>query len=152
MKKNLFTFLSIITMIIGSIHYGYSQCRPKVIAKNCKSNMEQFVYDAFVTNEIVFDSKDKKIELEFTAFAGEKYKLVFCTSGFTDSLKLNIYDKSSKVKKRNKVYDNQNGIENLFWSFIPPKTGTFYIEYDVPATLDGATRKGCMVMLIGYEE
>ena len=115
--------------------------------------MGEFLYDDFVMNELVFDDRSKKIEIEFTAFAGEKYKLVFCTSGFNDSLKLNIFNKSNKVKSRKKVYDNQNGLDNLFWSFSPPNPGTYYIEYDIPVAINPTKKNtGCIVMLIGYEE
>ena len=81
MKKLLFlTF--IISFIFVTSPYLYSQCRAKVIAKACKPNMGDFTYDAFVLNELVFDDKPKIVEVQFTAFAGEKYKFVFCSSGF----------------------------------------------------------------------
>lgn len=152
MKKIFILFLSFSFFLLLSQLSGFAQCRPKIIAKNCKSNMQQFVYDSYVTNELKFDDTPKKIEVEFTAFAGEKYRLVFCTSGFKEEVKLNIYDKSNKVKKRNKVYDTESGIDNLFWTFDPIKTGTYYIEYEVPVALDAVKKNGCMVMLIGYEE
>ena len=34
----------------------------------------------------------------------------------------------------------------------PPKTGTYYVEYDVPVSIDRKKKTGCIIMLIGYEE
>ena len=63
--------------------------------------------------------------------------------------KMNIYDKSSRVKKgRTKVYDNAQGVDNNFWSFQPAKAGNYYIEYDVPKSIDGKVKTGCVVLLI----
>lgn len=127
-----------------------AQCKAKQAVKECKPNMAPFMYDSYALNEIVYDAKKNTvIEVEFTAFAGQKYKLVFCTSGLEVPIKLNIYDKNQKFKKRNKVYDTENGIEG-HWSFEPSKSGTYYIDYEVPAA--ATTKKGCVVMLIGYDE
>ena len=126
-------------------------CKAKQIAKACRANLMPFKYDSYAVNDITFTDKPQTIEVEFSAFSGQKYKLVFCTSGFTEEVKLNIYDRSMKVKKRNKVYDNDKGIDNLFWSFEPPKSGTYFINYEVPAAKDGKQNQGCIVMMIGYQ-
>ena len=77
--------------------------------------------------------------------------IVTCSSGFEEQVTMNIYDKSNRVKKgRNKVYDNSQGVDNNFWSFQPPKPGTYFIEYDVPKSVDGKVKTGCVVLLIGY--
>ena len=150
MKKAIILFIGFIVVIVDPS--VYAQCKANAIVKSYKSNMLPYVYDSYAVNKIEFDATPKKMEVEFTAFAGEKYRLVFGTSGFKESVQVNIYDKSNKVKKRNKVYDSESGIDNLFWTFDPPKTGTFYIEYDIPASSDGQKKTGCMVMMIGYEE
>jgi hypothetical protein len=129
-----------------------AQCNAKELAKKCKSNIKPFNYDGFADNQFTFKDKEQVVDVEFTAYAGQQYKLVFCSSGFKEEVKVNIYDKPKKNPKREKVYDSSNGIDNLFWSFEPKKTGTYYIEYAVPAALDGAgTKTGCIVLLIGYK-
>jgi hypothetical protein len=127
------------------------KCKAKQISKDCRTNLAPFKYDSYAVNEINFTDKPQTVEVEFTAFAGQKYKLVFCTSGFEEMVKLNIYDRNSKAKKRNKVFDNDKGIDNLFWSFEPPKSGTYFITYEIPPAANGKEGQGCIVMMIGYQ-
>ena len=129
-------------------------CKAKQISKSCKANIEKpYKYDSYAISEFVFDAKPKVVEVQFTAFQGQKYKVIFCSSGFDEGLSMNIYDKSNRVKKgRKKIFDNSNEIDNNFWSFVPPKSGNYFIDYDVAPTKDGSTKKGCVIMLIGYTE
>lgn len=129
------------------------KCNDKDIAKACKPNMKPYKMDAYAPTELVFDKKKaRKVEVQFTVFEGSEYKLVFCSSGFPEPVKLNIYDKSKAVKSRKKIYDGEaEGIDSDFWSFEPKKTGTYYIEYDVPASRDSIEKRACVVMLIGFK-
>ncbi len=150
--KSLLTFVIMVSAMICTNHNIFGQCKAKQIMKNCKPNVPKpYKYDAYVVTEFTFDDMPKKQEVLFTAFRGMKYRLIFCSSGFEEPVTMNIYDKSNKVKKgRNKVYDNNQGIDNNFWSFEPPKPGNYYIEYDVPKSIDGKTKTGCVILLIGY--
>lgn len=128
------------------------KCHDKEIAKACKANMKPYKMDAWAPTELTFDKKPRKVEVQFTVFEGSDYKLVFCSSGFPEKVKLNIYDKSKAVKSRKKVYDGEaEGIDSDFWMFQPTKTGTYYIEYDCPPARDSIPKKACVVMLIGYK-
>lgn len=153
-KKTLFILTFICAFIC--VDHIYSQCKVKQITKSCKPNIDKpYKYDSYAVNEFTFDKKDKNIEVQFTAFQGQKYKIVFCSSGFQEAVKMNIYDKSNRVKKgRNQIYDgSQKGLDSDFWSFEPPKSGNYYINYAIPPSLDTTTvKKGCIVMLIGYAE
>jgi hypothetical protein len=123
--------------------------------KACKPNIKApFKYDSYAISDFVFGDKEKKVEVQFTAFQGVKYKIVFCTSGFEEPLKLDIWDKSNKIKKnRNKIYDTNQGIDNNFWSFEPPKSGNYFIEYTVPvSSTPGMSKQGCVIMLISFVE
>ncbi|MGQ0828995.1 MAG: hypothetical protein ACT4ON_11455 [Bacteroidota bacterium] len=157
MQKNKFIFnLIILFSAFVCIDHGMfaQDCKAKQISKACKANIEKpYKYDSYAISEFIFDAKPKKVEVQFTAFQGQKYKVVFCSSGFDEGLSLNIWDKSNRVKKgRKKLYDNSMGIDNNFWSFVPPKSGNYFIEYDVAPTKDGSTKTGCVIMLIGYTE
>src|SRR3989344_2511891 len=138
-SKFIFTLLIMVSSICCSNHNIFGQCKAKSIMKSCKPNVPKpYKYDAYVVTEFAFDDKTKKQEVVFTAFRGMKYRLIFCSSGFEEQVTMNIYDKSNRVKKgRNKVYDNSQGVDNNFWSFQPPKPGTYFIEYDVPKSVDG---------------
>ncbi len=127
-------------------------CKVKEISKGCKPNIAKpYKYDSYAVSEFVFDKKSKQVEVQFTAFQGMKYKIAFCTSGFEEPLQVDIYDKNKNIKNnRHKLYDNSQGIDNNFWLFIPPKSGNYFIDYTIPPSLDGLTKKGCVIMLIGF--
>ena len=141
-----------VSALLCTNHNIFGQCKAKQIMKSCKPNVPKpYKYDAYVVTEFTFDDKEKKKEVMFTAFNGMKYRLIFCSSGFEEPVKMNIYDKSNRVKKgRNKLYDNAQGVDNNFWSFQPTKPGNYYIEYEIPKSIDGKVKTGCVVLLIGY--
>ncbi len=141
-----------VSALLCTNHNIFGQCKAKQIMKSCKPNVPKpYKYDAYVVTEFTFDDKEKKKEVMFTAFNGMKYRLIFCSSGFEEPVKMNIYDKSNRVKKgRNKLYDNTQGVDNNFWSFQPTKPGNYYIEYEIPKSIDGKVKTGCVVLLIGY--
>lgn len=151
-SKFIFTILIMVSALLCTNHNSFGQCKAKQITKSCKPNVPKpYKYDAYVITEFTFDDKEKKKEVMFTAFNGMKYRLIFCSSGFEEPVKMNIYDKSNRVKKgRNKLYDNDQGVDNNFWSFQPTKPGNYFIEYEIPKSIDGKVKKGCVVLLIGY--
>jgi hypothetical protein len=129
---------------------SFSQCNPHKIAKDFKPNLNPYKYDSYAYNNIKFTDKPQTIEVLFTAFAGVKYKLVFGTSLFDENVQVNIYDKSMRVHKRNKLFDNNSGVDNLFWSHEFTDPGNYYIDYEVPAKGNSKSPDGCVVLLIGY--
>ena len=141
-----------VSALLCTNHNIFGQCKAKQIMKSCKPNVPKpYKYYAYVVTEFTFDVKEKKKEVMFNAFNGMKYRLIFCSSGFEEPVKMNIYDKSNRVKKgRNKLYDNAQGVDNNFWSFQPTKPGNYYIEYEIPKSIDGKVKTGCVVLLIGY--
>jgi hypothetical protein len=149
-KSKLIIAILFLLATISSV--ATAQCKARQIVKDCKPSIAPFQYDSYALNEITFDpAKAQVIEVEFTAFAGQQYKLVFCTSGFQEDVKMNIYDKNQRSKKRNKIYDSENGIDK-HWVFEPTKAGTYFIDYEIPKSLDGKKKTACTVMLIGYKE
>jgi hypothetical protein len=150
--KHLFLWATFMLLAFNCNVLGQGQCKAKQIANACKDNIRKpFKYDSYAINEFTFDDKEKQVEVQFTAFQGQKYKIVFCSSGFDEPLSMNVYDKSMKIhNNRHKLYDNSKGIDSNFWTFEPTKSGNYYILYEVPKSIDGAVKKGCVVMLIGY--
>ncbi len=140
------------SMLIFSTHQTTAQCSAKAIMKACKPNVvAPYKYDSYVISELKFDKKPKLVEVTFTAFEGQKYKLVFCSSGFEEEVKLDIYNKSKATKNgRKKLYDNSQGIDNNFWTFEPPKSGNYFIDYTIPPSKDGTVKTGCVVLLVSY--
>jgi|SRR3954469_11814329 hypothetical protein len=158
MNNKLFVHTIASILLVGilalSTKNGFAQCNAKQIMKGCKPNVHApYKYDSYVISELKFDKKPKIVEVVFTAFEGQKYKLIFCTNGFEEPVKLDIYNKNKATKtNRKKVYDNSQGIDNNFWTFEPPKSGNYFIDYEVPASADGTPKSGCIVLLISYVE
>ncbi len=153
-KLSLHKIISVVLIgiLVFCANQGFAQCNAKQIMKACKPNVKApYKYDSYVISELKFDKKPKIVEVVFTAFEGQKYKLIFCTNGFEEQVKLDIYNKNKNVKNgRKKLYDNSQGIDNNFWTFEPPKSGNYFIDYEVPASADGTVKTGCIVLLISY--
>lgn len=149
MLKYLISIAAIAALCFNSAHA--QNCKP--IVKACKKNLPPFKFSGSAENDIIIDNTPKVIDVEFTAYADQKYRLIFCSSGdFTEEVRVNIYDKRKTMKTRQKLYDSNSGIDNLFWVFEPKKTGNYYIEYEVPVSKDGKPKQGCMVLLVGYQD
>jgi hypothetical protein len=149
MKKNWLLFLYLGLTLSSALH---AQCKAKDLVKKYKPNLKPYNYDGYTENQFTFKDQPQTVEVEFTAFAGQHYRLVFCSAGFQEEVKVNIYDKSKRNPKRQKVFDSNQGIDNLFWMFEPPKTGTYFIEYEIPAGAKNDMGKiGCLVLMIGFK-
>lgn len=129
----------------------YSQCNPNRIAHKYKGNLVGYTYDSSAYNPVQFTDKPQTIEVVFSAYAGNLYKLVFGTSFFDENVTVNIYDKSMRYKTRKKLYDNNSGIDNMFWELTISKPGTYYIDYSIPPKGNSTSSDGCLVVLIGYK-
>jgi len=129
------------------------KCNPKKISKEVRKNIAPpYLYSSSEISELTFGQKEKKVIVQFTALKDIKYKLLFCSSNFEEQVRINIYDKSKAIKDRKKVYDNSQGVDNNYWVFEPPKHGKYYIEYDVPKSIDGTVKQGCVILVVGYLE
>ncbi|MES2837559.1 MAG: hypothetical protein V4667_08550 [Bacteroidota bacterium] len=153
MKKLNLLYLVVLSALISLTATSdlFAQCKEKkAITKTCKPQMKPFHYDGMAYNDIQFDEKPKVIDVEFTAFAGEKYKLLFCKSNFKENVVIKIYDKNKRNKNRKIVYDSST-VETNIWGFEPPRSGNYFIEYEVPVSSTGVKKNECMVLLIGYK-
>ena len=73
-----FTFS--LAFIANNFAMAQTTCKAKQIASGCKANIKKpFKYDSYAVNEFTFDAKPHEIEVQFTAFQGQKYKIVFYT-------------------------------------------------------------------------
>jgi hypothetical protein len=151
MQKKLILLLAFLGLQFLDITSLFSQCNPHKIAHKYKANLGDYKYDSFAYNPIQFTDKPQTIEVVFSAYSGMIYKLVFGTSFFDENVTVNIYDKSMRVKNRKKLYDNDKGIDNLFWEMPISKSGTYYIDYEVPPKGNFTSSDGCLVVIIGYK-
>ena len=156
MKRLFFVLIVLMVSISGlAPSKGFAQqvCSAKHILKLTNQFVRPpFIYDSHSANEFVMDDIEKQFEIQFTAFRGQKYKILFTTSGFEEDIQLNIYDKKPNAKNRNTILKSSEKIENSYWLFEPEKPGKYYIEYKIPKSNSGESKKGCILMLTSYTE
>jgi len=132
---------------------AYAQCEFKKMVKANKSNMKPYKYSGAAYNDFIISNESINIEIEFTAYAGQKFRLLFLYSGkYNDEVKISVYDRKSNFKTRKKIYEGGLASATAKSEFEPPKTGNYFIEYDVPASADNKGKVACVVLLVGYQE
>lgn len=139
-------------LIISSNTIVFAQCPSgTTIIDKCKTSINNpYIYDGYWMSKFTFDDKTKKIEGHFVAFEGEKYQIIFCSSGFEEIATVCIYYKSSRAELgRVKVYDSSKNTNNSSWAFEPSKSGDYYIEYTIPPSKDGKQKEASVLILIG---
>ncbi len=127
------------------------QCKVKPIIKTCMTSMAPYQYDAYAVKEIVYGPKTKKEIIEFAVYSGEEYKLVFGKTVLPQEVGITIYDGNPKTKGKIVFMDESGKKDNFVCNFLPTKTGTYFIEYEIPVAT-APNQKGCFVVLIGIKE
>jgi hypothetical protein len=127
-----------------------AQCKVKPIVKQCMPALGEFQYDSYVVKEIKYDSKAKKETLDFEVFSEEQYKLVFGQTTLPQVVGITIYG-LEKGKKKILYFDESGKKSSQDFNFSATKSGTYYIEYDIPAATTPG-QKGCFVLLIGIKD
>jgi hypothetical protein len=126
-----------------------SQCSiAEIINKNKAGFTAPYKYDGFNYSQIEFGLINQTLKKEFIAFKGQKYQLLFCTSGFEETVRITVRD----IKDNSLVAGTTVGKESTVWSFFCSKTGTYSIEYEIPPSDTDVAHKGCIAMLIGFSE
>ena len=127
-------------------------CDKKALSASCKKKLEPYKYDSQKFTRINFAAKPQQLEVEIPVFVGEKYRLVFNTSGMPKPIKISVYTKDKDSGKRDAIYDNKNSkAEETEFVFDAPRVRKMFVDYDVP--LDSANTKasGCVVFMVGYK-
>ena len=154
MKMKLFFKIIFIVFLSVCGLNANAQCKAKTLVKQFKSELKPFEYDSYAINDITFKKEKQIVEVIFTAYAGLDYRMVFCTSSLATPIGITIYDKPKTNKKRKPIYFTESGKDGYLCTFTPKTTGSYYIEYEVPAssTTVAEGSKGCILMLIGIKE
>lgn len=153
MKTNkLIATIGLTFLIIPILNTALAQSSLRHIVKEYKASLAPYEYDGYAYNKIEFDgSKTQHIEVEFSELAGQQHKLIFCTSGFEEQIRIKIYNKNKGFKKRNILYDSIVDGENIYMPFEVTEKGNYYVDYEIPASIDKKNRSGYIVMLIGLK-
>jgi hypothetical protein len=127
-------------------------CDKKALTAACKKKLEPYKYDSQKFTKINFTKKAQQLEVEVPVFIGEKYRLVFNTSGLPKPIRVSVYTKDKESKKREAIFSNKDmkaGENELV--FDAPRARKMYVDYDVPADSTGAKSSGCVVFMVGYK-
>ena len=147
-KKSTLLFAAGLSLLFT--HDLFAQCKVKPIVKACMPMMGDFMYDSYVVKEIVYGPQAKKETLDFEVFYDEQYKLVFGQTALPQEVGVTIFA-LEKGKKKIIYFDESGKKSSQTFNFGPTRSGTYYIEYDIPpSTAPG--QKGCFVLLIGIKE
>jgi hypothetical protein len=155
MKLKITLLIIALTTFVILNKQSAAQCKSgKTLVKANKAEMKPYNMDSYVDNELVFGKQDRIIEIPFTAFSGETYKVIFCTDNLPQPVTIGLYDKNKRAKSRNEIfkYDYKPGDPKA-----PPveinKPGNYFIQFNVPPSDDEKVlKKGCMYILIGFKE
>jgi len=138
--------------------YGFTtiqtpdQCDKKALTASCKKKMEPFKYDSQKFTKVMYTKKAQQLEVEVPVFIGEKYRLVFNTSGLPKPIQVNVYTKDKEAKKREAIYTSKDlkaGENEIV--FDVPRVRKLYIDYDVPADSTNSRMSGCVIFMVGYK-
>jgi hypothetical protein len=148
MKKLIFLFAA--GLFVLTADHAFAQCKVKPIVKSCMPQLDPFQYDSYVIKEIEYGKTVKKETLDFEVFSDEEYKLVFGQTVLPQEVSITIYG-MEKGKKKILYFDESGKKSAQTFNFTPGRSGTYYIEYEIPAaTAPG--QKGCFVLLIGIKD
>jgi hypothetical protein len=150
-KNNMKRLPLLLSVLFTALSFScFSQYKiSDIVAENKVKIEKPYKYDGFLMNEFTIGLINQNITLEFVAFKGQKYKLIFCSSSFEEEVMVSIYDKSApNVKVAEKVISDKN----RDWTFEPAKAGSYSIVYEVPPSNTDVEHKACMVMLIGFRD
>lgn len=127
-------------------------CDKKALTTSCKKKLDPYKYDSQKFTKINFTKKPQQLEVEVPIFIGEKYRLVFNTSGMPKGIKINVYTKDKEAKKREAIFSNKDAKpEDTQLVFDVPRARKMYVDYDVPADSTNAKLSGCMIFMVGYK-
>lgn len=156
MKKIYYIGIIGIAALVGfTTIQTQDNCDKKAITAACKKKMEPFKYDSQKFTKINFTKKAQQLEVEVPVFIGEKYRIVFNTSGLPKPVNINIYTKDKEAKKREAIFTNKEvKAGETVLVFDAPRARKMYIDYDVPADSTASpTQKlsGCVAFMVGYK-
>jgi hypothetical protein len=134
---------------------SFAQCKVSKMVENGKFEIDPaFLYDGFSLTNFTMDSTLKRMQVEFAALKGQRYKLYFCNSGFTEAVKVSVF-KEEKDGTQSIDLLGANTIKDQFIEFDLAKAGNYKIDYAIPVCENaeyGMTKNECLVVLISYQK
>lgn len=127
----------------------FAQCKiADLVAANKVKIEKPFKYDGFSYINVEFNQVNQSIKKEFTAFKGQEYSLLFATSGFDETVAVEIFD----TKKNQLVTRFQLGSGIASHEFHALQSGSYTINYGISTSDTDYDHPECIVLLIGFSE
>ena len=131
------TTACIILMSLASALFNWtSKDSMEQVMDKYKREFRTYDYTGYANHQV----KNKTVCMEFTAFKGVSYKLLFCSTISGVPVAINVYDKNSESANRKKIFDNSHNVSGNHWVFEPRCSGTYYVEYSVPASCNNPSK------------
>ena len=148
-KKKIHNFVLLIAIGILAhfqiITLSYAQCY--ALGNECTPNVDPFVCTQY-THVVV--GSGEVAELVTSFYAGEKYKIVVCGRDGLGNVNFKLLN-----SKRELLFDNANENGAPIWEFEFNSTNNYIIQAELTSgarkELTSGERKGCIVVLIGFD-
>lgn len=113
-----------------------------------------FRYNLAKTTTINFKRYPQKMKVLIPIYSKQEHRIIFSTKGLPQEVGIKVYDKPASEKKRKLLYESTGG-EPIHTFELPEeyKESYLHVEYDVPASEAedrSTTRRGCVIMMMGY--
>jgi hypothetical protein len=137
----------ILTMTIAMMAQdSIAQCNEKTIKNEAKISLNDYTFESMAFKPYSeFDNK-KVIKADFSAFNGEKYRMVNISQNFLKPIIINIYDVDNKLILTNK-YDNS--IDTF--DFTTNKSGDYVVEFIISPEDTKNVKDKCVAFVLGYK-
>lgn len=148
-KKKIHNFVLLIAIGILAhfqiITLSYAQC--DALGNECAPNVDPFVCTEY--NHVVVGSGEVA-EFVTTFYAGEKYKIVVCGRDGLGNVNFKLLNSKGEL-----LFDNANENGAPIWEFEFNSTNNYIIQAELTSgarkELTSGERKGCIVVLIGFD-
>ncbi len=148
----------LIGLVSLAVVYGFTviqttdNCDKKTLTASCKKQLGDFKYDSQKFTKINYTKKAQQLEVEVPVFIGEKYRLVFNTSGLPKPLLVSVFTKDKESTKREAIYSTKDAKSGeTEFIFDAPRARKMFVDYDVPADTSSQKLSGCLVFMVGYK-
>src|SRR5688500_16759961 len=109
MKNVIYIVLASAVLALGfTTIQTADNCDKKTLTAACKKKLEPYKYDSQKFTKINYTKKAQQLEVEVPVFIGEKYRLVFNTSGLPKPIRVSVYTKDKESKKREAIFSNKD--------------------------------------------
>ena len=153
--------------MIGFVGFGFiaattpqsnskATCNVNEAKLKCKKELVPYRYTNMAVQRVFYRRYNQRKEISFPLMFETRHRFVFNTESLPQDVMIKIYSESSFAKKRDELA-SFNSSDGQFTYEPDPSMGlpSIYIDFLIPASIAEDTKsipKGCIVIMIGYED